>query len=54
MEKHKWDPSDENKEVMESAWIQIKGACEKLKQQTQTKDVDICNMLQEVADRYYS
>ena len=29
-------PLEEDREVMESVWIQIKGACEKLKEETNT------------------
>ena len=54
MESTKWIPSDEEREVMEGVWMQIKGACEKLKEDTNAKDEDLCKMLKEMADRYYS
>ena len=34
--------------------MQIKGACEKLKEETNAKDEQIRKMLKEMADRYYS
>jgi hypothetical protein len=39
---------------MEAVWIQVKGACEKLKEETNAQDKHIKKMLQEMADRYYS
>tara|TARA_Y100001978_G_C23322747_1_gene259142 strand:- start:57 stop:179 length:123 start_codon:yes stop_codon:yes gene_type:complete len=39
--------------VLEAIWMQVKGACEKLKEKTNAKDEHIKNMLQEMADRYY-
>ena len=35
-------------------WMQVKGACEKLKEETNAKDEHIRKMLKEMADRYYS
>ena len=54
MEKTQWKPTSEDREVMEAVWIQIKGACEKLKEETNAKNEHIRNMLQEMADLYYS
>ena len=54
METPKWKPTEEEREVMEAVWIQVKGACEKLKEETNAKDEHIRKMLQEMADRYYS
>ena len=49
-----WKPSKEEREVMEAVWMQVKGACEKLKEETNAKDEHIRKMLKEMADRYYS
>ena len=54
MESSSWKPTEEEREVMESVWIQVKGACEKLKEETNAKDEHIKKMLQEMADHYYS
>jgi len=54
MESSKWKLTKEEREVMESAWMQVKGACEKLKEETNAKDEHIRKMLKEMADRYYS
>ena len=54
METPKWEPSQQEREVMEAVWIQIKGACEKLKEETNAKDEHIRKMLKEMANRYYS
>ncbi len=54
MESSKWKPTEEEREVMEAVWMQVKGACEKLKEETNTKDEHIKKMLKEMADRYYS
>ena len=54
MEKTQWKPTSEDREVMEAVWIQIKGACEKLKEETNAKNEHIRKMLQEMADLYYS
>ncbi len=34
METPKWKPSEEEREVMEAVWMQVKGACDKLKEET--------------------
>ena len=54
MDSSKWKPTEEEREVMEAVWMQVKGACEKLKEETNAKDEHIKKMLQEMADRYYS
>ena len=54
MKSSTWKPSKEEREVMEAVWMQVKGACEKLKEETNAKDVHIRKMLKEMADRYYS
>tara|TARA_B100001029_G_C15057729_1_gene455758 strand:- start:2554 stop:2718 length:165 start_codon:yes stop_codon:yes gene_type:complete len=53
MEMSKWKPTEEEQEVMEAAWMQVKGACEKLKEETNAQNVHIRKMLQEISDRYY-
>ena len=54
METPQWEPSEEEREVMEAVWIQVKYACHKLKEETNAQDEHISKMLQEMADRYYS
>ena len=51
MERSSWKPTEEEREVMESVWRQVKGACEKIKEET-TQNAHIRKMLQEMADRY--
>ena len=53
METSKWKPTEEEREVMEGVWMQIKGACEKLKEETNAQNEHIRKMLLEMADRYY-
>ncbi len=50
----KWRPSPEEQEVMEAVWMQVKCACEKLKEDTNAENGHIRKMLQEIIDRYYS
>ncbi len=54
MELPKWKPSEEERVVMEVVWMQVKGACDKLKEQTSAKDEHIRQMLLEMSNRYYS
>ena len=54
MEAPKWKPTDQEREVMEAVWMQVKGACEKLKEETNATNKHVKKMLLEVADRYYS
>ena len=53
METSKWKPTEEEQEVVEGIWIQVKGACEKLKEETNAQNENIRKMLQEMSDRYY-
>ncbi len=50
----KWNPTDEEREVMEAVWMQVKGACDKLKEETNAKDEQVAKMLHEMIVRYYS
>ena len=50
METPKWKPTEEEREVMEAVWMQVKSACEKLKEETNAQDEHIRKMLQELAD----
>ena len=54
MKSSTWKPTKEELEIMEAVWMQVKGACEKLKEETNAKDEHIRKMLNEMADRYYS
>ncbi len=54
METPSWKPTKEEREIMESVWMQVKGACEKLKETTNATDTHIQKMLIEMANRYYS
>ena len=49
-----WSPTHQEREVMEIVWLQIKGACEKLKEETNAQDEHIRKMLLEMLERYYS
>ena len=53
MESSKWQPTEEEREIMEVVWMQVKGACEKLKEETNAQNEHIRKMLQEMANRYY-
>ena len=54
MEAPKWKPTEQEREVMEAVWMQVKGACEKLKEETNATDKHVKKMLLEMAGRYYS
>ena len=54
MESSKWKPTEEEREVMEAVWMQVKGACEKLKEETNAQNEHVIKMLKEIADRFYS
>ena len=54
MESSKWEPTEEEREVMEVVWMQVKCACEKLKEETNARNEHVVKMLKEMADRYYS
>ena len=44
---------EEEREAMESVWMQMKGVCEKLKEETNAQNQLIRKMLQEMGDRYF-
>ena len=46
METSKWRPTEEVREIMEAVWLQVKGACAKLKEETNAQNEYICKMLQ--------
>ena len=54
METPKWKPTEEEREVMEAVWTQVKGACEKLTAETNAQNEHIRKILHEMADNYYS
>ncbi len=54
MESFKWEPTKQEREVMEAVWLQIKAACAKLKEETNAQDSHIRRMLIEMSERYYS
>ncbi|WP_269610673.1 hypothetical protein [Prochlorococcus marinus] len=54
MESSNWEPTEEEREVMEVVWMQVKCACEKLKEETNARNKHIVKMLKEMADCYYS
>ncbi len=45
-----WYPTNEESEIIESAWMKLKVACEKIKEQTTATKKNISNMLNELAD----
>jgi len=47
-----WNPTNEELEVIDSAWMQVKVACEKIKEQTTATEKYISKMLNEIADHY--
>ncbi len=49
----KWERKEEEQEVMEAVWMQVKGACEKLKGETNAQNEHIRKMLWEMTDCYY-
>ena len=46
-----WEPNEEL-EVINSAWMQVKVGCENIKAQTTANKKYISNMLNEIADHY--
>ena len=54
MESPQWKPTEQERKVMEAVWRQVKGACKKLKEETNAQDEHIRKMLQEMADSYSS
>ncbi len=53
MELPNWKPTAEEGEVMEAVWVQVKGACEKLKEEINVQNEHIRKMFKEMGDRYY-
>ena len=47
-----WHPRIEEHEELDSAWIQVNVACEKIKVQIIATEKYISNMLNEIADHY--
>ncbi len=47
-----WHPTNEEFEVIDSAWIQVNVACEKIKEQTTAIEKYISKMPNEIADHY--
>ena len=43
-------PTNEEREIMDVVWIQVKDACEEPKEETTTTAVHVAKMLQEMAD----
>tara|TARA_B100000902_G_scaffold316077_1_gene307314 strand:+ start:691 stop:855 length:165 start_codon:yes stop_codon:yes gene_type:complete len=54
MESSQWKPTEEEREVMESIWMQGKGACEKLKEETNAQNEHIRKMLKEMPECYFA
>ena len=48
-----WHPTNKELEVIDSAWIQVKAACEKIKEQTTATEKYISKMLNEIANHYH-
>ena len=53
-ESSKWEPTEEERKVMEVVWLQMKGECDKLKEETKDQNEHIKKMLKEMSNRYYS
>ncbi len=47
-----WHPTNEGLEVIDSALMQVKFACEKIKDQTTANENYISKILNELADHY--
>ena len=45
-----WHPTNEEVEVIDSAWMQVKVSCVKIKDQTTATEKYISNMLNEIAE----
>ena len=45
-------PTNEELELRDSTWIQVKAACEKIKEQTTATEKYISKMLNEIATHY--
>ena len=48
----KWHPTNEEFKVIDSAWMQGKVSCEKIKEQTTATEKYISNILNELEDHY--
>ena len=53
MKTSKWIPTEEERDVMEAVWLQVKGACEKLKEETNARNEHIRMMPREMSYLYY-
>ena len=47
-----WHPTNEELEVIDSEWMQVNVAWEKIKEQTTATEKYISNVLNEIADHY--
>lgn len=47
-------PINEEHEIMEAIWMQIKGLCEKPEENTDATELHVAKMLQEMAKFFYS
>ena len=47
-----WHPTNEELEVIDSAGIQVKFSCEKIKEKTTATEKYFSNVLNEIADHY--
>ena len=54
MSSEKWVPSEEEKEVMQAVWMQVMGACKKLKEETRATNEHVKKMLIEMSERHFS
>jgi len=54
MSSEKWVPSEEEKEVMQAVWMQVMGACKKLKEKTRATDEHIRKMLVKMLAFHFS
>ena len=52
MELSKLKPTEQEWEIMKAVWLQVKCACEKLKEETNAQNEQIRKMLKEMVDRY--
>ncbi len=47
-----WYPTNEEVEVIDRAWMQVKVSCEKIKDQTTATEKYVSNKLNEIAHHY--
>ncbi len=52
MGKTKWTPTEQERQVMEVYWMQVKGACKELKEESNAKNEHIRKMLLEISEFY--